>query len=74
MTKLVHGMLNAFRSCKERGSLALEQVLFIGAIALVGVGITAFYGKLEGYFQSVDVAANPGQTQLGVSPSGGATP
>jgi len=34
----------------ERGSLALEQVLFIGAIVAMGVGLYAFYGDLSTYF------------------------
>lgn len=38
---------------KERGSLALEQVLFIGAIVLMSVGLVAFYQNIATYFQGV---------------------
>jgi len=37
----------------NRGSLALEQVLFIGAIVGMSAGIFAFYDELRTYFQNV---------------------
>ena len=47
----------------EKGSLALEQVLFIGAITLVAVGVYAFYNNLGGYFSNVNLPAQPNLTQ-----------
>lgn len=41
----------------QRGSLALEQVLFIGAIVALGTAVYAFYGKLGNYFQNVNIPA-----------------
>ena len=43
------------RTLKERGSLALEQILFIGAVAVMGVGVWAFYGNLSTYFATFKV-------------------
>jgi hypothetical protein len=40
----------------EKGSLALEQVLFIGAIITMSAGLFAFYGNLSTYFSSVDIS------------------
>ena len=34
----------------EKGSLALEQVLFIGAVVLLAVGIGVFYQNLSDFF------------------------
>lgn len=39
----------------EKGSLALEQVLFIAAIVGLGVFITGFYNKLGAYFSNVPI-------------------
>lgn len=39
----------------ERGSLALEQVLFIGAIVLMAGGLFFFYNSVGNYFRSVSV-------------------
>lgn len=36
-----------------RGSLSLEQVLFIGAIVVMATGIGAFYADLGNYFASI---------------------
>ncbi|GEM_PF-5494755 len=49
----------------ERGSLALEQVLFIGAVVAMATGLYAFYGDISQYFTNVDFAAAP--TGLGNS-------
>jgi len=38
----------------ERGSLALEQILFIGAVVLLAAGLGAFYTNLGNYFSSFD--------------------
>ena len=44
---------------KERGSLALEQILFIGAIVLMSGGIFAFYNDFNSYFDSFSTTAAP---------------
>ena len=41
----------------ERGSLALEQVLFIGAIVAMSVGLFAFYDDMRLYFDGVNVSS-----------------
>ena len=56
----------------ERGSLALEQVLFIGAIVAMGVGLYAFYGDLSNYFSAFQPDAS-GVTGVG-RPSFSVTP
>ncbi|MCB0360742.1 MAG: hypothetical protein KDD44_13935, partial [Bdellovibrionales bacterium] len=43
----------------QRGSLALEQVLFIGAIVTMSVGLYSFYDDLRSYFDSFSVAGAP---------------
>lgn len=43
----------------ERGSLALEQVLFIGAVVTMGAGILSFYDDLSNYFRNFTVATPP---------------
>ena len=40
----------------ESGSLALEQVLFVGAIVVMSLGLFAFYDKLGSYFQNFDIS------------------
>ena len=47
------------RHNKERGRLALEQVLFIGAIVALSAGIYAFYDRLGTYFQTVNIPSVP---------------
>ena len=42
--------------CNEAGSLALEQVLFVGAIVVMSLGLFAFYDKLGSYFQNFDIS------------------
>lgn len=44
---------------EERGSLALEHVLFIGAVVALSAGLFAFYGNLSNYFETVGFAAAP---------------
>ena len=51
--------LISIRQNKERGSLALEQVLFIGAIIALSAGIYAFYNRLGNYFQTVNIPTVP---------------
>ncbi|MCC6952517.1 MAG: hypothetical protein IT290_00215 [Deltaproteobacteria bacterium] len=43
----------------ERGSLALEQVLFIGAVVALTSGVYAFYQDLGTYFTNFTLAAPP---------------
>ena len=43
----------------ERGSLALEQVLFIGAIVALSAGLFVFYDNLAEYFRNINFAAPP---------------
>lgn len=59
----------------ERGSLALEQVLFIGAIVTMSLGLFAFYDKLSNYFSNFDVSDLPTAPSVpsGVSGSGNGT-
>ena len=49
----------------EKGSLALEQVLFIGAIVLMSVGLYAFYDEIGDYFSNVSLSDAP--TNIGSS-------
>ena len=44
---------------KERGNLALEQILFITAIVLLSAGVAMFYDNLSGYFQRFSVGSAP---------------
>ena len=44
----------------EEGSLALEQVLFIGAIVAMSAGLFAFYNGMGAYLQGVGFSASPG--------------
>lgn len=43
----------------EKGSLALEQVLFISAVVILSSGIYAFYTELAGYFENFSIATPP---------------
>jgi len=56
----------------ERGSLALEQVLFIGAVVALAAGLFAFYDNLSSYFSGIgfaDAPTNVGSESLnGVDP------
>ena len=62
------------RKCRrnQKGSLALEQVLFIGAIVTMSIGIYAFYGDLRSYFDTFSVAQAP--TGVGGAPTSGTNP
>jgi hypothetical protein len=51
----------------EKGSLALEQVLFIGAVVTMGAGILSFYSDLSTYFTNFTIAAPP--TNVGATTS-----
>ena len=43
----------------QRGSLALEQVLFIGAIVTMSLGLFAFYDNLAAYFRNFNITSLP---------------
>ena len=55
----------------EAGSLALEQVLFVGAIVVMSLGLFAFYDKLGDYFQNFDIS---GLSTSVSTPGSGTTP
>lgn len=52
---------------KEKGSLALEQVLFIGAVVALAAGLFTFYDNLSNYFSGIGFSTPP--SNFG-SPSG----
>jgi len=43
----------------ERGSLALEHVLFIGAVVALSAGVFVFYDNLSNYFKNITFASSP---------------
>lgn len=54
----------------EHGSLALEQVLFIGAVLTMSVGLFAFYENVASYLRTINIAALPTQiTTVDTSPT-----
>ena len=55
-TKLI-AMRN--RKNRERGSVALEHVLFIGAVVAVMTGVLAFYTNMGAYFSNVSMGDAP---------------
>ncbi len=56
---------------KERGSLSLEHILFIGAVVLITAGLSAFYGNMNTYFSNIGFSAPP--SSIGIN-SGGVAP
>lgn len=50
--------LIGFRT-SESGSLALEQVLFIGAVIGLATGLFAFYDNISTYLQNVGFSSAP---------------
>lgn len=53
-------MKNYFKKAKnERGSLALEHILFIGAVILAGVGARAFFSNAGNFMSNTTFAASP---------------
>ena len=44
---------------EEKGSLALEQVLFIASVVTMSVGLFAFYGNIRDYFANISLATPP---------------
>ncbi|MCB0323378.1 MAG: hypothetical protein KDD69_07380 [Bdellovibrionales bacterium] len=63
-------MARCIRLCSkdERGSLALEHVLFIGAVVAISAGLFVFYGNLSDYFSNVGFSAPP--TGVGAQSAG----
>lgn len=62
----------AKKMTSEKGSLALEQVLFIGAVVAMATGLYAFYGDISRYFEAVDFSAAPqglGSSQAPTNPA-----
>lgn len=53
------------QAANEKGSLSLENVLFIGAVAGIATGVTAFYADINTYLTDVTVSASP--TNLGAT-------
>ena len=51
--------IRQYKKAEERGSLALEQVLFIAAVIALSAGLSAFYGNLSEYFSSVNFSEAP---------------
>lgn len=52
----------------ERGSLSLEQVLFIGAIVAISIGLFAFYDSMGNYFSGMaDQVSTSVPNQIGTS-------
>lgn len=47
------------RSQEEKGSLSLENILFITAIAAVGSAVITFYGGLGDWFGQVSLPNAP---------------
>ena len=43
----------------DKGSLALEQVLFIGAIVALSAGLFVFYNNLADYFANIGFSTPP---------------
>lgn len=40
----------------EKGSLSLEQVLFISAVAIITGGVGVFYSNIDQYFRGVSLS------------------
>lgn len=75
MTSLFHRTTTSTRRAlsapsSERGSLALEQVLFIGAVIGMSVGIFAFYDSISNYFKNVNLSNVPTTVTTAGSSSG----
>ena len=50
---------------RERGSLALEQVLFIGAIVAIASAVWVFYDSIGSYFEAAQVGEFSGENPIG---------
>ncbi len=54
------GIIRIERACRdEKGSLSLEQILFVAAVVGLGAGLTAFYGNISAYLTNVGFNAPP---------------
>jgi len=58
---------NIEKTFDEKGSLALEQVLFIGAVVAMAAGLFLFYENISGYLSSVGFGTAP--VNIGDSPT-----
>lgn len=59
MSKTTHPILRKRSIRDEKGSLALEHILFIGAVVALSAGLFAFYDNLADYFRNIGFAAPP---------------
>ena len=59
MEKHNHPKIRLLSPKGEEGSLALEHILFIGAIVALSAGLFIFYDRLSDYFESVDLSNLP---------------
>lgn len=55
---------------RQRGSLTLEQALFIGAIVAMFGGVWVFYDKLGAYFEGISFSSPPSNIGSGQSGQG----
>ena len=61
MTTFCNRLFRSAARCavNDAGSLALEQVLFIGAIVLLTAGVYSFYQDVAAYFTNFSLVAPP---------------
>ena len=59
MIRLVTSFRRKMSVRKQTGSLALEQILFIGAVVAMSAGVWAFYDDIGAYFTNFAVADAP---------------
>ncbi len=59
--------LNICKIRGEKGSLALEQVLFIGAVVAMAAGLFLFYENISNYLSGVGFSAAP--VNIGTTPN-----
>lgn len=43
----------------QKGSLSLEQVLYIGAVVAISTGLFTFYGNISNYLENVGFSSSP---------------
>lgn len=56
---------------EDRGSLSLEQVLFIGAIVIIAGGLTNFYSEIGQYFSTTSFGNGPDYGTATAPPAAG---
>lgn len=59
MKRKAIGLLRIRSNRNEKGSLALEHILFIGAIVALSAGLFVFYDNLSDYFRNIGFADPP---------------